>query len=86
MNIISNNMFSLGKKSHVKAFKKEFTPMDSGLYINRKQKEAIGKPYFMNSKMQPNYSNTINDVRQSLRKVRAGGTVAPAKKSFNKKY
>lgn len=85
MNIISNNMFSLGKKTHVKAFQKEVTPMDSGLYTNRKQKEAIGKPFFMDKKMQPNYSNSINDVKQALKKARAGGTVAPAKKGFIKK-
>ena len=74
-------MFSLGRKTYNKALDKVQYTMDSSTYINVKQKEAIGKPFSVSNHFLFENKNK-NDVKQGLRRVRAGGSVAPAKKAM----
>ncbi len=81
MNNLSSSMFSLGKSTYAKSFDKVLINkhcIDSGAYISKKQKLAIGKPMHVSKDFSSHYHNT-NDVRRAKRSARAGGTVAPAK-------
>ena len=53
MNNLSSSMFSLGKTTYAKSFKKVLINkhcIDSGAYISKKQKLAIGKTYAHNKR------------------------------------
>ena len=55
------------------------------IYINRKSKEAIGKPFFMKEKLIQS-TNNFNDVRHHLKRLRGAGTVSPPKKNLKYRY
>ena len=81
MNNLSSSMFSLGKTTYAKSFKKVLINkhcIDSGAYISKKQKLAIGKPMHITKDFSSHYHNP-NDVIRAKRITRAGGTVAPPK-------
>ena len=78
MNHNYNNIFSLGKKSYMKSFEKELTPMDASSRTDRLKKEAIGKSAY-SPNFTTHYNNNNNVVNHALKKVRGGGTVAPKK-------
>jgi len=84
MNNSSNSMFSLGKKNYVKSYENvtiNKNCIDSSAYISKKQKIAIGKPYYVSKNFSSQYSN-VNDVIHAKKKARSGGTVAPPKSNI----
>jgi hypothetical protein len=75
----NTNNFSLNRFSYKKNTASDTTYSDTSSYIQKKKAQAVG----VQSRYSGNFaykSNTQNDRKQAIRKVRAGGSVVPLKK------
>ena len=75
----NTNNFSLNRFSYKKHTTTDTTYTDTSSYIQKKKAQAVG----VQSTYSGNFaykSNTQNDRKQAVRRVRAGGSVVPLKK------
>tara|TARA_Y100000389_G_scaffold202655_1_gene248590 strand:- start:2266 stop:2649 length:384 start_codon:yes stop_codon:yes gene_type:complete len=83
-NFSNNRKLFINTLNSTQSIKNTYNDTTSSSYIERRKANAIGKTATkqgLQSNAPLTYDNVnINTTRQSLRKVRSSGTVAPAKK------